>query len=231
MVTGNTPSHADPPSELPRARVGELLENPVTGERGVVRVPPEPTNDNLLVGDIYLRPGGRVSGEHIHPGFTEAFTVVRGRLGVRHGGRELQADPGSRFQVAPGVAHDFWNAGSQEAHVILEVQPAQRFLLAIRQLFLLAQDGKTDAKGRPRPLDAAVVAREFSDTFRFTSPPQLVQRVLFGLLAPIARATGHRGLNPDYLLRELPMVDLEPLPAEIVALIPGLAPPPTGTTA
>jgi hypothetical protein len=95
---------------------------------------------------------------------------------------------------------------------------------------MLAQDGKTDAKGRPRPLDAAVVAREFSDTFRFTSPPQLVQRLLFGLLAPIARATGHRGLNPDYLRRELPIVDLEPLPAEIVALIPGLAPPPTGTT-
>ena len=79
------------------------------------------------------------------------------------------------------------------------------FLLAIRQLFMLAQDGKTDAKGRPRPLDAAVVAREFSDTFRFTSPPQLVQRLLFGLLAPIARATG----------RSLPV--LESLPASPAA--------------
>jgi hypothetical protein len=94
---------------------------------------------------------------------------------------------------------------------------------------MLAQDGKTDAKGRPRPLQAAVVAREFADVFRFTRPPQLVQRLVFGLLTPIALATGHRGMDPDYLRRETPIVDLEPLPAELVALIPGLAEPPTGT--
>ena len=62
--------------------------------------------------------------------------------------------------------------------MILEVQPAQRFPLAIRQLVMLAQDGKTDAKGRPRPLDAAVVAREFSDTFLGSPAHQLVQRLL-----------------------------------------------------
>jgi mannose-6-phosphate isomerase-like protein (cupin superfamily) len=230
MATGNDPSQTDPPPQVPQARVGELLENPVTGERGIVRVPPGPANGDLLVADIYLRPGARVSGEHVHPAFTEAFTVVRGRLGIRHGDRPLQAGRGTRVQVPPGVVHDFWNAGPQEAHVILEVQPAQRFMLAIRQLFLLAQDGRTDAKGRPRPLQAAVIAREFADTFRFTSPPQPVQRLLFGLLAPIARATGHRGINPEYLRRELPTVALEPLPAEIVARVPGLAAPPTGTS-
>jgi hypothetical protein len=74
----------------------------VTGERGVVRVPPEPTNDNLLVGDIYLRPGGRVSGEHIHPGFTEAFTVVRGRLGSATAAASCRPtpEPGSRSRPA-----------------------------------------------------------------------------------------------------------------------------------
>ncbi|HYN17190.1 MAG TPA: hypothetical protein VEY96_03765, partial [Actinomycetes bacterium] len=72
--------------------------------------------------------------------------------------------------------------------------------------------------------------QEFADTIRFTSPPQLVQRALFGLLAPVARATGHRGLDPGYLRRELPVVDLEPLPAEIAALVPGLAAQPTRST-
>jgi predicted N-acetyltransferase YhbS len=38
----------------------------------------------------------------------------------------------------------------------------------------------------------------FADTVRFTSPPQLVQRALAGLLAPVARATGHRALDPAY---------------------------------
>jgi len=112
----------------------------------------------------------------------------------------------------------------------VEVRPGRRLEQLIRQLFLSAQEGRTDARGRPRPLHAAVLAQEFADTIRFTSPPRLVQRALFGLLAPVARATGHRALDPEYLRRELPVVDLEPLPAEIAATIPGLAGQPTRST-
>lgn len=214
----------------PAAIVGELYENPVTGERGVVRVTPTGANGHLLVVDLYLSPGGRVAGEHVHPVTTEAFTVVRGQLAVRHHGRDRRAGPGTRFQIAPGVAHDFWNASGEEVRVVVEVQPGERLVQLIRQLFLTAQDGRTDAKGKPKPLQAAVLAREFADTMRFTSPPRLVQRALSGLLAPVARATGHRALDPAYLRRELPIVDLEPLPAEITALVPGLATQPTRST-
>jgi GNAT superfamily N-acetyltransferase/mannose-6-phosphate isomerase-like protein (cupin superfamily) len=214
----------------PAAIVGELYENPATGERGVVRVAPSGANGHLLVVDLYLRPGGRVAGEHVHPVTSEAFTVVRGRLAVRRDGRDVEAGPGTRFQIPPGVAHDFWNASGEEVRVVVEVQPGERLVQLIRQLFLTAQDGRTDARGRPEPLRAAVLAREFADTIRFTSPPQLVQRALSGLLAPVARATGHRGLDPAYLRRELPTVDLEPLPAEIAALVPGLATQPTRST-
>jgi hypothetical protein len=49
----------------------------------------------------------------------------------------------------------------------------------------------------------------------------------FGLLAPVARATGHRALGPQYLRRQLPVVDLEPLPAEIDAAVSGPAAQPT----
>jgi hypothetical protein len=149
--------------------------------------------------------------------------VVRGRLNVRHDGRELQAGPGTRVEVRPGVAHGFWSAGTEEARVLVEVQPGERVVQVVRQLFLLAQDGKTSPSGRPGPLQAAALAWEFADTIRFTSPPRLVQRVLSGILSPLARATGHRGLDPDLLGRELPVVDLEPIPAELRARIPSLA--------
>jgi predicted N-acetyltransferase YhbS/quercetin dioxygenase-like cupin family protein len=215
--------HEEHAVNLPAANVGELYENPVTGERGVVRVPPSEANGHLLVVDLYLRPGGKVAGEHVHPVTTEAFTAVRGRLAVRHDGRALDAGPGTRVQVAPGVAHEFWNPTDEEVRVVVEVQPGERLVQMIRQLFLTAQDGRTDADGRPRPLHAAVLAREFADTMRFTSPPQLVQRALFGLLSPLARITGHRALDPAYLERELPIVDLEPVPGEIAAVIPALS--------
>jgi len=208
-------------------RVGQLYENPVTGEHGVVRVAPGEANGHLLVVDLYLRPGAAVAGEHVHPAVTEAFTVVRGRPAVRHGGRGLQAGPGTRVEVPPGVAHEFWNPTGEEVRLVVEVRPGERFEQLIRQLFLAAQEGRTDARGRPGPLHAAVLAREFDDTIRFTSPPRLLQRALSGLLAPVARATGRRGLDPGYAGRELPVVDLEPLPAEVAALVPGLATQPT----
>jgi len=112
--------------------------------------------------------------------------------------------------------------GAEEARVVVEVQPGERFVQLIRQLFLLAQDGRTDARGRPKPLQAAVLGWELADTIRFTTLPRPLQRLLVGVLYPIARATGHRALDPAYLRRELPTVDLEPLPAEIVDLIPSL---------
>jgi mannose-6-phosphate isomerase-like protein (cupin superfamily) len=202
---------------------GELYENPVTGERGVVRVPPRQSNGHLLVVDLYVRPGGAVAGEHVHPVTRETFTVVRGELAVRPGGRELRARPGTRLRVPPGVAHDFWNDGAEEARVVVEVQPGERFVQLIRQLFLLAQDGRTDARGRPAPLQAAALGWEFDDVIRFTTSPRPLQRLLVAALYPIARATGHRAIDPAYLRRELPNVDLEPLPAEIAELIPSLS--------
>jgi predicted N-acetyltransferase YhbS/mannose-6-phosphate isomerase-like protein (cupin superfamily) len=207
----------------PTIKVGARYDNPVTGERGVVRVAPQEANGHLLVVDLYLRPGGAVAGEHVHPVITEAFTVVRGRLAVRHHGRELEADPGTRVEVRPGVAHDFWNASAEEVRLLVEVRPGERLEQLIRQLFLTAQDGRTDARGRPRPLHAALLAREFGDTIRFTSPPRLVQGALSGLLAPVARLAGFRALDPDHVNRQLPIVDLEPLPAELAERVTGLA--------
>jgi hypothetical protein len=107
--------------------------------------------------------------------------------------------------------------------VVVEVQPGERFVQLIRQLFLLAQDGRTDARGRPAPLQAAALGREFDDVIRFTTLPRPLPRLLVAALYPIARATGHRAIDPAYLRRELPTVDLEPLLAEIAELIPSLS--------
>jgi mannose-6-phosphate isomerase-like protein (cupin superfamily) len=203
--------------------VGELYENPVTGERVVVRVPPRQSNGHLLVVDRYVRPGGTVAGRHLHPVASQTFTVVRGELGVHHGGRELRAGPGARLRVPAGVVHDVWNGGAEEARVVVEMQPGERWAQLIRQLFLLAQDGRTDARGRPAPLRAAALAREFDDIIRFRTFPRSLQRLLVAALHPIARAIGHRAIDPAYLRRELPTVDLEPLPAEIAALVPSLS--------
>jgi len=180
-------------------KAGDVLENPVTGERAVVRVGTEESGGELLVADLHVRPGGAVMGEHFHPAMEESFAVVRGRLGYRLDGRGGLAGPGERLHLPHGAVHDWWNAGEEEAQVLVEISPATRFEEMIRNAYGLARDGKTDDKGRPRILQTALFAREFDDVIRFTSPPRPVQKALFGILAPIARLLGYRGSYPKYL--------------------------------
>src|SRR3712207_3794733 len=130
-------------------KAGDALENPVTGERAVVRVGSAESNGELLVADLYVRPGGAVMGEHVHPRIEESFVVVRGLLGYRLDGREGVAGPGERLHVPRGAAHDWWNAGEEEAQVLVEISPAARFEEMILNAFGLARDGKTDDRGQP----------------------------------------------------------------------------------
>lgn len=184
------------------SRTGDVLINPVTGETVVVRVGTAETMGEYLEADLYLRAGAAVAGEHYHPTIDERFTVVRGTVGFRLNGVEQVAGPGVTVEVPAGAVHDWWNAGPDEAHVRVALGPnARRFEAMIRTIFGLARDGRVDAKGMPGPLQLAVFAREFDDVIRFTKPPRWVQRALFGLLAPVARLLGYRGLYPEYLTR------------------------------
>jgi quercetin dioxygenase-like cupin family protein len=183
------------------SKSGEVRVNPVTGERAVIRIGTEETGGELLVADLYIRPGGAVMGEHLHPAIEERFTVLGGQVGFRISGRAAVAEPGVTLVAPPGVAHDWWNSGQDEALVRVEIRPAARFEAMILNAFGLAQDGKVDRRGMPNFLQLAVFAREFDDVIRFTWPPKIVQRVLFGLLAPLARLLGYRGSYPEYLTR------------------------------
>ncbi len=131
--------------------------------------------------------------------------MVRGQVGFRVDGRESIAQLNQRLHVPTGVAHFWWNAGDEEAHVIVEFNHgAARFEEMIRNLYGLAQDGKTNSKGMPNLLQGALFAREFSDVLYFTKPPLVVQRLLFGLLASIGRALGYKGSYPKYSAPEPP---------------------------
>jgi quercetin dioxygenase-like cupin family protein len=194
------------------SKAGDVIENPVTGERAVIRIGTEQTGGELLVADLSIRPGGAVMGEHVHSAIEERFTVLGGQVGFRLSGREAIAELGKKLIVPAGMPHDWWNAGSDEALVRVEIRPAARFEAMILNAFGLGQDGKVNRKGMPNLLQLAVFAREFDDVIQFTRPPRVVQRVLFGMLAPVARLLGYRGSYPEYLARgPTGFVEVEPL--------------------
>jgi mannose-6-phosphate isomerase-like protein (cupin superfamily) len=189
------------------SRCGDVYENRVTGEYAVILRGTEDRGSGPGIAHLTARPKAAVVGEHLHPHMIERFTILRGRLDARIAGKLLSLGPGQSATVDAGVAHDWWNGSdSEDAHVIVEVEPAPgsehidptRFELLIGMLFGLANDGKVDRKGRPYPLQAAAIAKEFSDVIVFTSPPPGVQRILFGVLAPLATLLGYRAIDEKY---------------------------------
>ena len=195
-----------------RMKAGDVFENPVTGERAVVRIGTEDNDGELLIADLYIRPGGAVMGEHVHPALEERFTVLHGRVGFRLSGQTSTAEPGVTLVAPPGMPHDWWNAGPEEALVRVEVRPGGRFAAFIVNAFGLAQDGRVDRRGMPKLLQLSLFSREFDDVIQFTRPPRVVQQILFGLLAPVARVLGYHGSYPNYSTRgPTSVVAVEPL--------------------
>jgi quercetin dioxygenase-like cupin family protein len=191
-------SHPDP-AAAPDTRPlepGEVWEDPVTLERAVLVEAPWWNDAGRAVADLTALPGARVVGEHLHPALHESFTVRKGELTVLRDGQRSVLGAGERADIDPGVWHDWWNEGHQDAIVRVEITPGERFAHMIETLFGLAREGYVNKRGMPHPLQLALIATEFADVIVFRKPPAAVQRVLFGALAPIARRRGYRATYP-----------------------------------
>lgn len=202
MITAQTTL---PPPSIEIA-AGAWLHNPVTGELTRMNVGPADTAGRRIEADLWLQPGAALAGAHVHDHLAERFEVLAGRVGFQVAGIDQAMEAGAEAITVPaGVAHDWWNAGDDIAHVRVEVQarsdadgqPAARFVSTIEALWSLAALGRVNAKGMPDPLWLAAVAREYRDTIRFVRPPAVVQAVLFGPLAALARRTGRDPLAPE----------------------------------
>ena len=177
-------------------QAGDVIENPVTGERLVFRKTSRETNGEAVVLETFVKPDGFVAAAHVHPSQEERFQIRRGTLGFRLGRENIVAGPGQRVTVPAGTAHKFWNAGDAEAHFVAEVRPALQFEQLIETMFGLAADGKTNRKGMPNPLRLAVIARHHFDDVRLPFPPAWMQRMGLALGAPVGRLLGYK---PKYV--------------------------------
>jgi quercetin dioxygenase-like cupin family protein len=183
---------------MSHAEVGETFRNPVTKERSIMLEAPRDNPERRLVAEVHLDPGAAVIGEHQHPVLHETFELLEGRLAYRLDGVESEAGAGETIEIPAGHWHDWWQVGDAKTVCRVTVTPGDRFEQLIRTSWGLANDGLTNAKGMPSPLQLVALAREFSDILVLKRPPAIVQRVLFGALEPLARRRGYRGIYPRY---------------------------------
>ncbi len=162
---------------------GRVIENPISGERIVIRESGARTGGELLSFDLYLPPGAHVPATHVHPLQEERFTVVAGRMRFRLGRRTILAGPGQTVVVPAGSAHWFGNAGTQTSHARVEVRPALRMEELFETTEALASSGRLFGTRLPRPTDLALVMLEFR---REIAVPNLPASLVAALLAPLA---------------------------------------------
>jgi quercetin dioxygenase-like cupin family protein len=184
-------------------RAGDVIENPVTGERILFRTTAAETDGELVEVEVSVRPGGGVAAGHVHPYQSERFEVLEGTLELRQGRRRITATVGDVVTVTAGTPHSFRNVGEGEARFTCEVRPALGFERFIQTMFALAADGKTSRKGMPSPLRLAVIANAHFDDVRLPYVPAFAQKAALAAGAAIGRLAGFR---PTYE----PARELEP---------------------
>jgi quercetin dioxygenase-like cupin family protein len=166
------------------------VENPLSKERIVFRH----SHPELFAMDIYVAPGGGIRApDHIHPLQEERLRVVAGAARFRLDGAEQRAAAGETVIVPAGVAHTWENDGPDQLQLEVEYRPGlESAKTFFRNYFGWAQEGKLKGNGRPPLLDWALLFCETQDFIAVARVPIGVQRLLARLLAPIARARGHR---------------------------------------
>ena len=174
---------------------GQVLDNPISGERITFRKTAADTDGDLLVIDLELSADGQVPGAHVHPHQEERFEVLSGVVKFRRGVKTIVGRPGDVVVVPPGAIHRFKNCGSGTARVRVSVRPALRMEDLFETAVALAREGRTNRRGMPHPLDLALFMSRFKNEVRAPLAPAGMVRAM---MAPLSWLARHKGLDARY---------------------------------
>lgn len=124
---------------------------------------------------------------HIHPAQSEIFRVLEGSLTVVLSDSVVKLKAGESHEILAGVPHTFNTLGSVGALAVIEITPAAQMEMFFRGI------GRAEQEGLHPLLQIAVMYAASADfAFYFAGPPLWAQKLLFTVLAPIARIKGYR---------------------------------------
>jgi mannose-6-phosphate isomerase-like protein (cupin superfamily) len=146
---------------------------------------------------IQLDPGGSGGGNalvHVHPVADETFTVLTGLLEVVIAGKHETLYPGESLTVPRGRPHYFVNAGDGRTTAVVSFSPPQRQVQFFTSFATLTQDDPEwfSPKGDPHVLLIALMLHSYPDHLYLSGPPVWLQKILFRLLARLARRPKNR---------------------------------------
>jgi mannose-6-phosphate isomerase-like protein (cupin superfamily) len=189
-------------------QAGDVIENPVMGQRILLCKTPRDTQGAFTQVEYFNRPftGKGAAPFHFHPRFEERFEILAGEARYRLGRAERDAHPGDALVFPAGVPHLHpWSISNAELHVRQTVTPPTPDFAgldasgdALVTLFGLARDGKVNKQGLPNLLQLAVLVHSTMPGTYLAGIPIPVQTVAFGTLAAIGRRRGYRARYARY---------------------------------
>ncbi|MDQ1616921.1 MAG: hypothetical protein QOJ60_2860 [Actinomycetota bacterium] len=171
------------------ARAGEVIENPVTGERMTFRRTRADTGGAELEVELELAPGAFLPLKHVHARQEERFTVLAGALRFSSGSATTVLEPGATVAVPAGTPHAWAPAGGDEARVAVLFTPALATELFFESFFALARDGKVNDKGVANVVRMGQLGRAY-DVY-LAGPSVALQRPVFAALDLLGRLLGY----------------------------------------
>ena len=140
------------------------FQNPKIQDNITVLKHPDETNNEFMLLEVELKPGGR-NGWHYHTSFTEEFFAKSGKLGVQVGRKKLSLTPGESAIVHIGEHHFFFNPTNETIKFNVRISPANvGFLYSLQIAYGLANDDLTTKKGVPKKVDHLAILLKLSDT-------------------------------------------------------------------
>ncbi|MFN7117340.1 MAG: cupin domain-containing protein [Saprospiraceae bacterium] len=179
-----------------------VLHNPITGQQLIFLQTAATTHGQLLEMESRYPAHSKEPPPHYHPLQKETFLVLKGQMHVRMNGAVKIYNAGDTFIVAPNVVHSMWNDSAEETVVNWKVAPALQTEQFFRTAYGLAQDGKVNAEGTPNLLQTALLLSQHASEFRLAKPSFAVQRLIFGILKPIAKLMGYKAVYSKYLVTD-----------------------------
>jgi quercetin dioxygenase-like cupin family protein len=177
------------------ARSGEVIENPVTGERMTFLKTASDTNGTLLQVRLQLQPDAHNASSHVHPRQVERITVLDGELHLVLGAEpERRLSAGETVTIGSGVPHYWQNRSGRQMEVRVEYEPALNTEEFFETFFALGRAGRTDAAGVPDLLQISLSAPHFD--IYLAKLPVWLQKAAFSLLGPVALVLGYRRQFP-----------------------------------
>lgn len=180
----------------------QTIINPVTGQQLTFLQTSADTQGQLLEMESLYPAHSIEPPAHYHPIQQEIFTVQKGQIKVRMNGTVTTKKAGDEFRIAPNTVHSMWNDSDEETILNWKVAPALQTEQFFRTTYGLAQDGKVNAEGSPNLMQASLLLSQYFNEFRLVKPSYPVQRLVFGILKPIASMMGYKAIYSKYLVSD-----------------------------